>query len=1055
MLGDGDTPAMEKNPPEPGTRHGEQPPRRSLCAQGDNARPCQADHPPEPRLGAGARRARVGSTFPVAPLNAAQRDWHAELLCGLFLRSDEKELEWLEQEVQIRNDKGESSPVGPSVEQSPNKNGGLLSGNGGHHSETERSREEEGIVGGETPSRQQNNIHGTDDDGTDNFLMEMLHLGQAMNSTVLSLIPEALRTVTSEIPQLLQQDLDLAPKGGETNPGEESKTYVDGVADSNTDGDVISPHPPRGSTTLTGDSSIAADVHNNGIDRSLCETRAQVENTKKNDNNSQNAAKGGREQLAKLDDASDINKPLLIPATWKRPDYTRRSLPELEQHVMESPPREARRRRGSGREARRRSGSGQSTKIKNGMNGSHPPREPPKTYDLFALLYNECSLTAMANWAMLDHSTNGSANNESGSNEEWEKYKKAREKRQAMDKRSHEVIIPPSKFHMCSVCGRFGHYEAECELLLDDHQQNSVRETRDGNKKNAHHRKRQREDDVGFSLGDKERNAVISSLSREIHAQRRQRQLYKNHRLKHEGDGKKGEGGDKTKGGAASASLQVEGDSLGNGVPTEDDEKYSGKSSCCRICRSGIDDQEMLVCDGCDDLFHCKCLDPPLDCIPEGDWFCSNCKSYDSDVSSVVDIEGFGDYVFEQRKRSVAEEAKVDSGVSLGQSKSSWTKALTILPEEDPIVEDEIYLQKHLGREHGRVDRDFFVGELCWAKPSSFQSSDFQWWPAMVTDSETRTLRDGSSRKTVFSVDFFGLDEDAEIRDSDILPFLPCYEDFGHNLLMKKWASSNHIAFRNAMMLGVSALGLKSLGQTLILARDGIQISAGISHEYQKALSPGWKIPVGWESAEVDIIDDMVILAKEGGNVDHVTPGKVSHELLGPLHSNNDIRKEQANNTQNLDDPARDSPTSQKMVATFCVDEIVGSIVSWQPCSGISSSSADIRYGIVDSIDTESELALVQLMPALSDIPSGNFSNVIHRDTSSLLVQASNVGSTIWIPLRHIRFVAGKPAIEDISEFRRQLERNLSQEIESFESKCRADAKRREELSVELKDQPF
>ena len=75
----------------------------------------------------------------------------------------------------------------------------------------------------------------------------------------------------------------------------------------------------------------------------------------------------------------------------------------------------------------------------------------------------------------------------------------------------------------------------------------------------------------------------------------------------------------------------------------------------------------MLMCDGCDDLYHLTCLDPPLASVPEGEWLCKSCISYDSDVSSVVEIEGCGDFLIEQRKRSLAEKEKQYSGVSLGQ----------------------------------------------------------------------------------------------------------------------------------------------------------------------------------------------------------------------------------------------------------------------------------------------------------------------------------------------------------------------------------------------------
>lgn len=58
------------------------------------------------------------------------------------------------------------------------------------------------------------------------------------------------------------------------------------------------------------------------------------------------------------------------------------------------------------------------------------------------------------------------------------------------------------------------------------------------------------------------------------------------------------------------------------------------------------------MCDGCDSMYHIKCLYPPLDNVPDGDWFCDSCSGYASDVSSVVEIEPCDGFLIEQRKRS-------------------------------------------------------------------------------------------------------------------------------------------------------------------------------------------------------------------------------------------------------------------------------------------------------------------------------------------------------------------------------------------------------------------
>eukprot|EP00316_Scyphosphaera_apsteinii_P008183 CAMPEP_0119337830 /NCGR_PEP_ID=MMETSP1333-20130426/94806_1 /TAXON_ID=418940 /ORGANISM="Scyphosphaera apsteinii, Strain RCC1455" /LENGTH=466 /DNA_ID=CAMNT_0007348969 /DNA_START=82 /DNA_END=1482 /DNA_ORIENTATION=- len=45
----------------------------------------------------------------------------------------------------------------------------------------------------------------------------------------------------------------------------------------------------------------------------------------------------------------------------------------------------------------------------------------------------------------------------------------------------------------------------------------------------------------------------------------------------------------------------------------------------CSICMDRDDAGSMLLCDLCDEAFHIYCLEPPLDEIPEGQWFCKMC----------------------------------------------------------------------------------------------------------------------------------------------------------------------------------------------------------------------------------------------------------------------------------------------------------------------------------------------------------------------------------------------------------------------------------------------
>ncbi|BHF74206.1 PHD and RING finger domain-containing protein 1 [Sparganum proliferum] len=49
-------------------------------------------------------------------------------------------------------------------------------------------------------------------------------------------------------------------------------------------------------------------------------------------------------------------------------------------------------------------------------------------------------------------------------------------------------------------------------------------------------------------------------------------------------------------------------------------------TTACEICHSQEDEENLLLCDGCDRGYHTYCLRPPLSSIPEGDWFCPECE---------------------------------------------------------------------------------------------------------------------------------------------------------------------------------------------------------------------------------------------------------------------------------------------------------------------------------------------------------------------------------------------------------------------------------------------
>lgn len=53
----------------------------------------------------------------------------------------------------------------------------------------------------------------------------------------------------------------------------------------------------------------------------------------------------------------------------------------------------------------------------------------------------------------------------------------------------------------------------------------------------------------------------------------------------------------------------------------------------CQFCHSGDHEEKLLLCDGCDKGYHTHCFKPPMNTIPDGDWYCYECVNKFSDSS--------------------------------------------------------------------------------------------------------------------------------------------------------------------------------------------------------------------------------------------------------------------------------------------------------------------------------------------------------------------------------------------------------------------------------------
>lgn len=49
----------------------------------------------------------------------------------------------------------------------------------------------------------------------------------------------------------------------------------------------------------------------------------------------------------------------------------------------------------------------------------------------------------------------------------------------------------------------------------------------------------------------------------------------------------------------------------------------------CMVCHRDVDHANLLLCEACNDEYHTYCLKPPLQSVPEGDFFCGTKFHFD------------------------------------------------------------------------------------------------------------------------------------------------------------------------------------------------------------------------------------------------------------------------------------------------------------------------------------------------------------------------------------------------------------------------------------------
>ncbi|GFH44612.1 predicted protein [Chaetoceros tenuissimus] len=680
----------------------------------------------------------------------------------------------------------------------------------------------------------------------------------------------------------------------------------------------------------------------------------------------------------------------LFPQKYKRENYAARTISELSSHILD--------------------------KFMNFTNANNVPLSSTEishpVLQSFPLEYNECSINTFCNWAFATDTPK-----EENVNYYYQPH-------------------APFTFQQCGICRRYGHVEVECEELVKRNISQDVQQALEMEQKVLD------ETRIQHSL----REFILEERLHQNCKELAMEQQYVSYPWMDIRTGKVSEEQCVNSSTGLKQSQQglvgmytLEQSQHGNTEESLSDDDIDP----CRTCGSNFSPADLLMCDGCDETFHRQCLVPPLDEVPEGDWFCDSCKTYDSEVDSITVIEGLDDFVIEQRKLSSnldkLREREAEGGV--GYKSNPFDASMVVAPVDSVLkdrespsisIEDGIFLQDI--RDDGddpifdtlstmmlSSSRTLDIGDLCWAKRrcsrtkvAGLHGKDF-FWPAIVIEVHSSSTAYDGVKQTPYIVKMFNVPAGGRLRASAILPFFEFFDELGLQRLeaFQDKQPSWWQPFSKGLREAINEAGFDSYENALAFSKQILrddddsnvkgnqrQSAAKKFIKPKKYCAEGTR-PSEWDDAEVTEIDGITILTKRS---ELEAPNVVAKESLSSIlevdenvqnQSREKTLEDEIDENQKFSLHSLDSEELKKVP----IEKLVGGLVAYSVAD--SKSEERIIFGKCLKYNRAFGKALIQNISNFESIIDG----YSEKTDSNLIACNVRVGSTQWIDLGDLFFL--------------------------------------------------